>query len=804
MFLNFLKTAFRSLFRQRRHAILNISGLAVALAACIVIFLVIQYEYSYDRHLEGYKSIYHIVGTDKDAEGEHYTTGISFPAVKMMRKDYPQYQFAELMQNSGVQITAKNLDGSMNGKKFIEPAGVFYADPEIMKMFEVKFLAGSAESLKDLNSVVLSRTMASKYFGDWKEAMGRRINMDNLSSDFQIAGVFEDLPTNTDFPFTLVISYEGFVKYNPSGWPLDSWGATSSSHQLYVKLPDEGSIASINSYLAGFEKKYNTENKDSKRSHFLNPLSAVHFDERFGTNGDHVSSKRSLLTLGFIGLLIILMACINFVNLSTALAVKRSKEVGIRKVMGGNTRQLQLQVFAETFIVVSIATVLALFLAWLSLPYIKSIMVVQDKLSLLSSGMVLFVLGITLITAFLSGLYPAIVMGRFQPVEAIKNKINTAKVGSVSLRRVLVVLQFSFSQILVIATIIAISQMSFIRNVDLGFNKEAVLMISGNSDSVSHSRMMAFRDALQSRSDVKSVSFSFDAPSSDNSWQSNFAFDIMEDKDFPVALKMGDENYLKTYDIKLLAGRNYRRSDTATEYIINETMLKKVGLKTPQEAIGKMLRLGGSEPKPVIGVVKDFKLQSLKEAISPIVLMPRTRFYSSTGIKLDSKNLAASKAAIEGIWNKFYPEYVFNAKFLDDNIQEFYIQEERLSTMYKVCALLALFISCLGLYGLISFMVVQKTREVGIRKVLGAGVNSILYLFSKEFTILIIISFVLAVPAAWYLMHTWLQDFVYRVDMGPLVFIGALLLTLVIAWITVGYKALKAALANPVKSLRTE
>ncbi|MBL0134219.1 MAG: FtsX-like permease family protein [Chitinophagaceae bacterium] len=514
--------------------------------------------------------------------------------------------------------------------------------------------------------------------------------------------------------------------------------------------------------------------------------------------------KRSLLTLGFIGLLIILMACINFVNLSTALAVKRSKEVGIRKVMGGNTRQLQLQVFAETFIVVSIATVLALFLAWLSLPYIKSIMVVQDKLSLLSSGMVLFVLGITLITAFLSGLYPAIVMGRFQPVEAIKNKINTAKVGSVSLRRVLVVLQFSFSQILVIATIIAISQMSFIRNVDLGFNKEAVLMISGNSDSVSHSRMMAFRDALQSRSDVKSVSFSFDAPSSDNSWQSNFAFDIMEDKDFPVALKMGDENYLKTYDIKLLAGRNYKRSDTATEYIINETMLKKVGLKTPQEAIGKMLRLGGSEPKPVIGVVKDFKLQSLKEAISPIVLMPRTRFYSSTGIKLDSKNLAASKAAIEGIWNKFYPEYVFNAKFLDDNIQEFYIQEERLSTMYKVCALLALFISCLGLYGLISFMVVQKTREVGIRKVLGAGVNSILYLFSKEFTILIIISFVLAVPAAWYLMHTWLQDFVYRVDMGPLVFIGALLLTLVIAWITVGYKALKAALANPVKSLRTE
>lgn len=804
MFFNFLKTAFRSLFRQRRHAVLNISGLAVALAACIVIFLVIQYEYSYDKHITGYKSIYHIVGTDKDAEGEHYTTGIAFPAIQVIRKDYPQYQFGELMQNSGVQVTAKNTDGALLGKKFLENSGVFYADADMLKILELKFVAGSAESLKDPINVVLSQSMADKYFGDWKQAIGRRINMDNMAEDFQVAGIFEDVPANTDFPFQIAVSYEGFKKYNTSGWPIEDWGAISSGHQIYAKIPDVAAVSSFNTYLTGLEKRYNPDNRNSKRSHFLNPMSAIHFDERFGTNGDHISSKRSLLTLGFIGVLIILMACINFINLSTALAVKRSKEVGIRKVMGGNTRQLQWQVFAETFIVVGIAAIVALALSWLALPYVKSIMVVQEKLTLFSGGLLVFVVLITVITAFLSGLYPAIVMGRFQPVEAIKNKINTAKVGSVSLRRVLVVLQFAFSQILVIATIIAISQMNFIKNADLGFNKEAILMVYGNSDSITHSRLNAFKDALQSRSDVKSVSFSFDAPSSTNSWQSNFAFDVMEDKDFPICLKMADENYLSTYGIQLAAGRFYGKGDTAREYVVNETLLKKVGIKNPQEAIGKMLRLGGSEPKEVVGVVKDFKAQSLKEAISPIVIFPRLRFYGSTGIKLDSKNLSASRAAIEEIWNKVYPEYVFNAKFLDDNIQEFYVQEERLSTMYKVYALLALFISCLGLYGLISFMVVQKTREVGIRKVLGAGVSSILVLFSKEFTLLIIISFVIAVPAAWYLMHNWLQDFQFRINMGPLVFVAALLLTLFIAGLTVGYKALKAALANPVKSLRTE
>ncbi|MDX2048010.1 MAG: ABC transporter permease [Chitinophagaceae bacterium] len=804
MLKTYFKTAFRNLLRNRKHAVLNILGLAVALAACMIVFLVIQYENSYDRHIKNFKNIYQVVTKDTDAEGEHYTSGVPFPTIKFLRKDYPQYVFAELMQNYNTQVTARNSDGSSAEKKFLEESGMFYGEPELLKMFEVKFLSGNADVLKDVNSVAISKSIAEKYFGNWKDAIGKRLNFNNADYDLQVAAVFEDVPASSDFPFHIVASYSGFIAHEGNGWPLEDWGSNTSNHQVYVLLTANANTTFIDKQLALFEKKYNTENKETTRSHFLQPLKNIHFDERFSNNGDHITSRKTLYTLSFIGLLVILMACINFVNLSTALAVTRSKETGIRKVMGGSKFQLRVQVFMETAAVVFSSLMVALGLASLVLPYVKNIMVVQNTLNLFNSGSIFFIIAITLATIFLSGIYPAFVMGRFKPVEAIKNKINTAKVGSIGLRRVLVVLQFAFSQILIIATIITISQMSFIKNADLGFNKEAVLMIPMNSDSATRTRMQPFKDALMARSDVKQVSFSFDAPSSDNSWQANFAFDKMEDRDFNLNLKFGDENYLNTYGLQLVAGRFYEASDTARNYVVNETFIKKTGVKDPQEALGKMLRIGGTKPKPVIGVVKDFKVQSLREAVPPIAISPRIIYYGISGVKLSASNLLRSKEEIGRIWNRFFPEYVYNATFLDDNINRFYEQEERLSRMYKVYACLAIFISCLGLYGLISFMVVQKTKEVGIRKVLGASVQSIVYLFSKEFTILISIAFVLAAPAAWYLMNTWLRDFAYRISIGAGVFIAAVIISILIAWVTVGYKAFRAAVANPARALRSE
>lgn len=804
MFQSIFKTAFRSLYRNRRHALLNILGLSVAMAACIIIFLVLQYEFSFNNYIKKGDQLYEVVTKDVDAAGEHFTTGMPFPACDFMRKDFPQFTMGQFIQNYGVQVTAKGKDGALTGKKFIERNGVFYAEPEILDLFEVKVLQGTAETLKDPNAVMLSERLAEKYFGSAGEAMGKRLNFDNEKEDYQVTGIFQEPPSNTDFPFTMFKSYEGFKRVEGANWGITDWGANTSSHQIFVRLPDAGKVKLFAKYAGEIQKRHNKEQKDNTRTHFLNPLGAVHFDERFTSMGDHNSSKKSLYSLAFIGLLIILMACINYVNLSTALAVKRSKEVGIRKVMGGSAGQLRGQIFVETLLVVIAAAVVAVGLAWLALPYVKNFMVVQDRLNLFNPGVGLFLILSVVVTAFLSGMYPAFIMGRFKPVEAIKNRISTTKLGSVSLRRVLVVLQFAFSQILIIATILAVSQMSYIQKADLGFNKESILLLSGNADSVFHSRREALKAELVRRSDVKSLSFSFDAPSSDNSWQSNFAFDVMEDRPFTTNIKMADEQYMPTYDIKMAAGRMFEKTDTLKEYVINETMVRKVGLKSPQEAIGKMLRLGSGKPFPVVGVVKDFKLQSLREEVPPIVLYPNKRWYVTTGIKVQSGNLLRTRDEIEQIWNRIYPEYVYNASFLDENINNFYVQEKRISTMYKIYALLAIFISCLGLYGLVSFMVVQKTKEVGIRKVLGAGVGNIVYLFSKEFSLLIAVAFILAAPAAAYLMHQWLKDFAYRIEMGPLVFIIALLASLLIAWITVGYKAIKAALANPVKSLRSE
>lgn len=805
MLSNYFKTAWRSILKNKSYAAINVAGLSVALAACLIIFLVVQYENSYDRFWSQRNHLYQIVTKDIDADGEAYTSGIQFPAIKYLRQDYPQVTFGELLQSFGTQITVTNASGTSNEKKFLEQTGVFFAEPELFKVFTVKWLSGSGDVLYKPEAVALCKSIAIKYFGNWEQAIGQYIKFDNSTNIKQVSAVFDDIPANSDFPFQIAASYKGWLATEGLDWGADGWGSTTSNHNIYMSVPVGFNTSSFNKYLLGFQKKYNTEKKDNKRTHFLQPISNIHFDDRFSNNGDHITTKTTLYTLVFIGVLILLMACINFINLSSALAVKRSKEVGVRKVMGSTRTQLSMQVYAETFLVVLTSVILAIGISWLGLPYIKYLVAEQNQLQLFNTGTVLFLMGVLVFVTMLSGGYPAFVLSRFKPVDAIKNKINAARVGSVSLRRALVVLQFAFSQILIICTIIAISQMNFIKNADLGFSKDAVLMVQASADSLVLARQKAFKDALLAHKDVQSVSFSFDAPSSDNSWNSNFAFDQMDkDKDYNLALKFGDAAYLSTYDLKLVAGRFYTYSDSVTGYVVNETFVKKTGIKNPADAVGKLLRLGGGEPREVIGVVKDFKQQSLREEIPPIALFPSKRYAATAGIKLKTTNLSVVMKDIELLWNKFYPEYVFQGNFLDENIQRFYLQEQRLSLLYKICAGLAILISCLGLFGLISFMVVQKTKEVGIRKVLGASVSGIMYLFSKEFTILILIAFALAIPAAWYMMQDWLKHFVYKIDIGVGVFIVAMLVSVFIAWVTVGYKAFKAAVANPVKSLRSE
>ncbi|MBD1392262.1 ABC transporter permease [Mucilaginibacter glaciei] len=808
MFKNYFKIAWRNIVRHKGYSIINISGLSVGIAACLLIFVVLQFEISFNTNFPGYKNIYHFVTSQMQDDGMAYNPGTSPPAIDALRNDFPQVKFAALNSNYGSQLTVggANSTNSANDRKFTEKVGVFFMEPQFFDIFKTEWLSGNNAVLSQPNMVVIDKSTAIKYFGDWKEVVGKTLKMDNVLT-LKVAGVIADAPSNSDFPLKVLVSYITWKQHPKDYGYANSWDNISSNNQIFVQLPANLSVENLTKKFVPFTKKY-LEAKGGKttRVHILQPLNELHFDTRVGnTLGDHLTSKSTLRTLSFIAILIIVMASINFINLSTAQSVGRSKEVGIRKVLGSSRKQLIIQVIGETALIVIFSIILAIGLAEIALPFLKNIANVPEDIGLFNMGSILFLLVTMVVVILLSGIYPALVVSGFKPVLAIKNKITAASIGGIPLRRALVVAQFAIAQLLIIGTLVAVNQMNFVNEADLGFNKNAVLILPGYTDSISLSKLDAFKQQLLQMPGVKGVSFSSDAPSSDNNWGQNFYYNH-SDKEFtyPTFLKYGDADYFKTFGMKFAAGHGYEQSDTARAAVVNETFIHKLDIQKAEQAIGKDIKLGSGKWIPIVGVVKDFKTNSLRDAIKPIVITARKKVESQAAVKIETKNLKATVSDIQQTWEATYPEYAYNGYFLDENIAKFYQQENQLALVYKIFAIIAIFISWLGLYGLVSFMAVQRTKEVGVRKVLGASVFSIVFLFSKEFMILILISFVIAMPAAWYMMNKWLQNFAYRIPLTAGVFVLAIVTSSGIAWITVGYKAVKAALVNPVKSLRSE
>lgn len=809
MFRNYIKTAWRTLIRNKAYSAINISGLAIGIAACLLIFVVVQFELSYNTAQNNYDRIYRVVTTENHNDGSvSRNPGIPCPAYDALKTDFPQLEkIVPLAISSHDQVTVLGDDPNTDvaaSKKFIDDNNLAFTVPDYFSMFNAQWLSGNASSLKDPGNVILDKQSAEKYFGDWKNAMGRYIKLDNVAL-LKVSGVVENAPLNSDMNMGMFISYETYKAYPENFNYSNEWGSLSSNHQIFIMLPKNVSAASVQAQMPAFVKKYYSQ-KNDKKAETLQPLSEIHFDANYGSLGDHTTDKNILWTLSFIGVLIIVMASINFINLSTAQAVGRSKEVGIRKVLGSMRGQLVMQVMGETFMIVLFATIIAVLIAKLGMPYLSNVASLPAGVALVTPTTIAFLFVVLIIATFFSGLYPSLIVSGFKPVLALKSKITSANIGGISLRRILVITQFAISQALIIGTIVAVSQMNFVRNADLGFNKEALLVMPAYTDSINLSRMEPLKQQLLQNPAVTDVSFASDEVSSDNNWASNFAFDHKEDEDFPVFHKFGDAEYLKTFGVQLLAGRNYVPSDTMNEIVINETLMHKLGITDPEKIVGKDLRIGGGRWLPIVGVVKDFKTNSLKEDTKPLTIAARKQFYFTLAVKLKTTNLSATTSQIQKLWEKTYPEYAFNSHFADETIENFYRQETQLSLLYKIFAGIAIFISCLGLYGLVSFMAAQKTKEVGIRKVLGASVSSIVVMFSKEFTVLITIAFLIAAPLAWYYMNSWLQNFALnsRISIGVGVFLLAIASSLFIALITVGYKAVRAALVNPVKSLRSE
>jgi putative ABC transport system permease protein len=797
MFRNYIKTAVRNLLRNKRYLAINISGLSTGIAVCLIIFLVIHYEKSFDNFHSKKDRIFRVLTKGSETDS---TSAVPFPLPAALKSDFPQFEeVCGLFSATDVQVLVMDANGNP-AKKFKEKGNAFFAEPAFFRIFDFPWLAGDpATSMKDPNSVVLTKSTATKYFGDWEKALGQTIRIGTRML-LKVTGVLADLPVNTDFQMCMVVPYEqgGFTKST-------DWITIDSNHGCYVLLKKGATNAAYAQPLISFSQKY--RKPDNKNVQVMQSLQQVHFDEKAGNFLRKTISPSRIRTLWLIAGFILLIACVNFINLSTAQAVNRSREVGVRKVLGSSRLQLKKQFLAETFLLVACSVLISWVLAISLISFINSLLDLHLSSSLLwQPVVVLFTIAITVLVTVLAGLYPSFVLSAYNPVTALKTRLTSVSGQNINLRRSLVVAQFVIAQALIIGTLLMMKQMRFFNTTAMGFNKEALVNVPFQNDSAGLSRIDYVRNRLQQSGSITTVSFNSQSPSDVDNWWSGFKYDHREkDVDFAAIIKFADAEYIPAYQLTLVAGRNFTRTDSIKEFLVNESLVKKLGYTDPNAVINKEIDLWGGRIKGnIAGVVKDFNTASFKDHISAALISNVKRRYNTASIRIAGTDMRSEMNNIEKIWNEAFPEFVFEYEFMDEKVAGFYKQENMLYNLYTCFAAIAIFLSCLGLYGLASFMAVQRLKEVGIRKVLGASIQSIIYLFSREFILLISIAFIIACPITWYFMHDWLQQYAYRTNLSWWVFMGAGLLAMLIALVTVGFKALKAAQSNPVTNLRTE
>jgi putative ABC transport system permease protein len=803
MIKNYFKIAVRTLIRNKSFTLINITGLAVGISACLLIFLIVQFELSFDNFHANKDRIYRIVSEMKSPSGMNYSGGIPFPVADALRNEYPELKkVTDIYLSDDAQIIVLNNNKNYE-KKFKEENGVFFVDPQFFDIFNFKWLIGSSIVLSNPANVVLTQGTAEKYFGNWKSAIGKSIRYNNKYT-YNVAGIIKNVPANTDFPLKVLMSFQSFKNDNKENF--NDWVSVFGNNYCFVLFPENLSVLKFDSFLKDFVKRHKPP-EYTKDNLAVQPLDEMHFDSRFGNYSNRTFSRELIAAISLIALFLLIIACVNFINIAAAQAISRSHEVGVRKVLGSTRKQLSYQFFSEIFILTLIAVSVSIVISEIILPFLNNLLQVKLNINFLTNpSIILFLAALIFLVTLSSGFYPAIILSGFNPVSVFRGKALLKNSSGVSLRRSLVVFQFIIAQVLIICMLVVVSQMDFFKNSSYGFAKDHVVVVPVPRDSISLLKTVALKNQLLQQSGVKDVSLSTFTPVDNTHWHSDFKFNNSDETtDFNADLKWADNNYFKFYNLKFIAGRSYANSDTIREFVVNETLIKKLGIKNPGDAIGKKINLwNGAHVASIVGVVKDFNDAPLVKAVNPVLMSSWREVYGLINIKIHHDNIKNTLSTIESIWNKYYPDYVYEYQFLDQKIDNFYKHEDQLSQLYKIFAVLAIFISCLGLYGLVSFMVIRKTKEVGIRKVLGASTGNIIYLFSKEFIILIGIAFLIAAPSAYYLMNQWLENFAYKIEMGAGLFLLTILCSVTVALLTVGYKAIKAAVTNPVKSLKYE
>lgn len=794
MIKNYLKVAFRKLWSHKAFSLINILGLAIGMTACFLIYLYVSFELSYDRFHTKADRIYRVVA-DIKTPTEVINASVPAWAVPPNAKD----EFPEIEAFSRV-LTGENLLIRKGDVKFQE-SNAAWADSSLFNMFDFPLLQGNKNTaLKEPFSVVFSETAAKKYFGN-ANPIGQTLLVTGDALPAKVTGVMKDIPENSQIKADVILSMTTITQNFAKG--IDSqWGNYGPS--AYLLLKAGVNAKNIEAKFPGFlERRNGTEMKKSQMypTLFLEPLRDVYL--RSTRDGSKTGNITNVYVFSIVALFILLIACINFINLTTARATERAKEVGIRKVAGAGKSQLIGQFIGESVILCVVAFLLTVLFSVLLLPAFNQLAGKTISTGIFQNGRYLAMLFAASIgIGLLAGIYPALVLTSFKPVVVLKGRFATGTKG-ILLRKGLVVAQFTISIALIIATIVVYNQMMYMRNQDLGFSKDQMLILDTNGDKGKE----ALRQSLAGLPNVKATATSSSVPGGGNPG----AYSEIENTkgDLQIAnldLYFVDFDYIPLFKIKMVAGRPFSRdfmTDTTQAMVLNEAAVKMFGYASAEQAIGKRFKQWGREGK-IVGVMKDFHFRGLQEPIKPLSMRIEVNNSNLIAVNLAAANVPATLAAIENKWKEYIPNRPFSYYFLDEFFDKQYRGEERFGKLFLNFAVLAIIISCLGLLGLASYSTVQRTKEIGIRKVLGASVSGIVNLLSIDFLKLVSISFVIAAPLAWYFMHNWLQDFAYHTNITASVFVLAGLCAFAIAIFTVSFQAIKAAIANPVKSLRTE
>jgi len=802
MFRNYLKIALRNLLRHKVFSCINILGLAIGMSACLLIVLFIADELSFDQQYENRERIYRLEGNyERGGKTMEHNATANFGVAPLLRSVFPEIEnYVRFTLGRGI-VKHKN--------KVYEENRICYSDSSFFRIFSFQFITGNkATALDGPNMVVITEPIAKKYFGD-QNPVGQLVEIDNKL--LKVTGVFQEAPRTSHFHPDIIISVRTIASEYPH-WVYTP-NTCGISHYTYLLLPEHFDYQKLQSQLDGFIRTHIGKDHNKFMQLTLQPLTKIHLYSHSPDELEAAGDITYIYIFGIVASVILIIAFINYINLTTAKAIDRAKEIGLRKVTGASKLQLVIQFLGESVLIVLPAMLIAYAIALFSMPVFNRLSGKALTLDLTDNlQIILYVICFSLFIGIAAGVYPAFFMSSFKITRVLKGNVTKTQASSLALRKGLVVFQFCVSVVLIISTLLIYSQVQFIHSKKLGINAEQLITVELTEKTGEQFKNLK-TDLLQNSAILAVTSANNDLTSGGTNWR-QYQWKNNSRNDFNIATMDVDEDFFSALDAKIISGRGFSKDypgDINEAYVINESAAKILNLENPiNEALDGSIfngKEGGMKYGKIVGVAKDFHFASLHQEIKPVVFnlqSPKTDRPAYMWLRIQGSAIPASIDHLQNTWKKFDPEYPVKYSFLDDDIQKLYRAEQNFLSVFMIFACLAIFIASLGIFGLAFYTTLQRTKEIGIRKTLGASVSSIVFLLSKDFTKLVALSFFIAVPLAWYIMIQWLENYAYRINVGPGAFVISGCFTILIAWLTVSYQSIKAALVNPVKSLKVE